>query len=420
MLARSSADVSGESVAPSGSSGLMLGEIFGRSAGLTCTEIELVRFLLPRPPDFFSAAPLPPPPPSDTAAPFCCDACPLAVAATAWPLRFETVAIRTDAADAGAGVGAAGADADVGAGAIAPSDEGWMLPVRSSLKAAGAASLPALLLASDVVATAEAADAACAAGVSVESLRWSSSPCGARGAPKGDVASGAARIRVCAICVRMSDAGVAGFHFGCWPPAPTGADVQAVVTTQSPLSCGDCIVPPRLVSMASVIGSDGGMSGSVSGSGDTESLSELSRSTDVAREDGPRIPLPLALWQWPALSSNGESNSISFSSRPAARPVRPIRADRCRWGRLRGDCRTARAGVRMAAPDVVGIVMEGRRIFLPKEFRPDIDRAAAAPAGKAGAEPRKSTGEEGTEGSERAIWSWWCACWNTAPCGVAY
>lgn len=36
-------------VPPSGSSGLMLGEIFGRSAGLTCTEVVLLRFLLPRP-----------------------------------------------------------------------------------------------------------------------------------------------------------------------------------------------------------------------------------------------------------------------------------------------------------------------------------------------------------------------------------
>ena len=27
----------------------MLGEIFGRNAGLTCTEVVLLRFLLPRP-----------------------------------------------------------------------------------------------------------------------------------------------------------------------------------------------------------------------------------------------------------------------------------------------------------------------------------------------------------------------------------
>lgn len=39
----------GVDVPPSGSSGLMLGEIFGRNAGLTCTEVVLLRVLPLRP-----------------------------------------------------------------------------------------------------------------------------------------------------------------------------------------------------------------------------------------------------------------------------------------------------------------------------------------------------------------------------------
>lgn len=34
---------------PSGSRGFILGEILGRSAGLTCTEFGFARFLFPRP-----------------------------------------------------------------------------------------------------------------------------------------------------------------------------------------------------------------------------------------------------------------------------------------------------------------------------------------------------------------------------------
>ena len=40
----------GENLPPSGSKGLMLGDILGRNAGLTCTELLLVLFFPPRPP----------------------------------------------------------------------------------------------------------------------------------------------------------------------------------------------------------------------------------------------------------------------------------------------------------------------------------------------------------------------------------
>lgn len=39
---------------PSGSKGLILGDILGRNAGLTCTELVLFRFLLARPVGFES------------------------------------------------------------------------------------------------------------------------------------------------------------------------------------------------------------------------------------------------------------------------------------------------------------------------------------------------------------------------------
>jgi len=46
--------ICGGTIPPSGSNGLMLGEIFGRNAGLTCTELALFRFLLGRPAGFES------------------------------------------------------------------------------------------------------------------------------------------------------------------------------------------------------------------------------------------------------------------------------------------------------------------------------------------------------------------------------
>lgn len=39
---------------PSGNNGFILGDIFGLNAGLTCTELVLFRFLLPRPVGFDS------------------------------------------------------------------------------------------------------------------------------------------------------------------------------------------------------------------------------------------------------------------------------------------------------------------------------------------------------------------------------